>query len=115
MRKGPKTHYFNQTLVLKIKEKYGTFARRKNSPLSQTTFTFDIIYKQRLLVRKHRLTIILMEQVQWYEDFLRILVTYNFTAKVHTKTDSFAINSDELLYFYGDPDHEYRTLALWAL
>ena len=59
------------------------FALPKNSPLSRTTFTFDIIYKQRLLARKHRPTIILMDQVRWYEHFLRIPITYNFTEKVY--------------------------------
>lgn len=73
----------NQTLVLNIKEKILKFARPKNSPLTQTTLTVDVNYKQRILARKNRPTIILMEKVRWYEDFLRVLVTWKFTSEVY--------------------------------
>ena len=67
MRKGPKTHYFNQTLVLKIKEKILNVRSPEEFAFIADyvlTFTFDTIYKQRVPVRKHRPTIILMEEVQ---------------------------------------------------
>ena len=79
MRKGPKTHYFNQTLVLKIKEKI----LNVRSP-EEFAFIADYVHMRHNLQTGDSCTQT-SPHYYFYEAtaVVRILVTYNFTAKVY--------------------------------